>query len=63
MPRDPGKNKPARERIDLRADAALVARIRRQADRRQINMSAYVRQAVAAFLEKDEASDPGLTDR
>jgi hypothetical protein len=48
----------ARNRIDLRADPAWVARVERQAERLKINVSAYIRQATTKQLEADEASDP-----
>jgi hypothetical protein len=51
---------PARDRIDLRADPAWVARIERQAQRRGISVSAYLRQAGSLALEQDEATDPQL---
>ena len=59
-----GKKKPkpsaeaARDRIDLRADPAWVARIERQAERYGLTVSAYIRRAVSKELELDEQSDP-----
>ena len=58
-----GKTPPlARDRIDLRADPAWVARIERQAERFGINLSAYIREAVTIRLEADESTDPSLSD-
>lgn len=49
-----------RDRVDLRADPAWIARVERQATRKTIGLSAYIRQAVTAALEADEATDPTL---
>lgn len=49
---------PTRERIDLRADSALIARIRVQAERLGISLSDYIRMATTRQLERDEAGDP-----
>ena len=49
---------PARDRIDLRADPAWVARVERQAERLGITLTAYVKAAVSRALEADEATDP-----
>lgn len=49
----------ARDRIDLRADPAWVARVERQAERLGLGVSAYIRQATTLKLEADEATDPG----
>ena len=58
------KNDPpaSRDRVDLRADPAWVARLERQADRLGITITAYVKQAVSRALEADEATDPTLRD-
>jgi hypothetical protein len=53
-------NIPARDRIDLRADRAWVARIERQASRFSLTVSAYIKQATSQALERDEATDPQL---
>jgi hypothetical protein len=50
----------SRDRIDLRADPAWVARVERQAERLGITVTAYVKQATSRALEADEATDPGL---
>lgn len=47
-----------RDRIDLRCEAAWVARLTAQARRRGLTVSAYIRQAVTKELEADEATDP-----
>lgn len=47
-----------RDRIDLRAEPALVVRLRRQAERLGLNISAYLRLAAVERLERDEATDP-----
>ena len=52
----------ARDRIDLRADPAWVARIEKQAERFGLTVSAYIRQAVSRQLEQDEATDPQKDD-
>lgn len=44
-----------RERIDLRAPAEWIARVEAMADRWQMNVSAYIRQAVTRQLEREEA--------
>lgn len=59
------KNDPpadTRDRIDLRAERAWVARVERQAERFGVSLSAYIRQAVSKQLELDEATDPGAKD-
>ena len=53
---------PARDRIDLRAEPAWIARIEKQAARFGTNLSAYIREAVTIKLESDEQSDPSLSD-
>ena len=60
--RTPAPEEPpsSRGRVDLRADPAWIARVERQANRKTINLSAYIRQAVTAALEADEATDPEL---
>ena len=52
----PGR--PARDRIDLRADPKWVARVERQAARLGISVTAYIKQATSRALEADEATDP-----
>jgi predicted HicB family RNase H-like nuclease len=47
-----------RDRIDLRAEPELVARLKRQAKRLGISMSAYIRLAVTRQVEQDESNDP-----
>lgn len=49
---------PTRERIDLRADPAWIARVRRQAERLGISLSDYIRQATTRQLERDENTEP-----
>lgn len=53
------KRKPAepRDRIDIRASPQWIARVRRQADRYGISVSAYIKQAVSRQLEKDEPTE------
>ena len=53
---------PERDRIDLRAEPALVARARRQAVRLGISLSSYIRLAMVLKVEQDEATDPELAD-
>jgi hypothetical protein len=48
----------ARDRVDLRADPAWVARIERQAARLGQSVSSYIRLAVTLKLEADEANEP-----
>jgi hypothetical protein len=48
-----------RDRVELRADPAWLARVQRQADRLGVSVSAYIRQATTRQLEADEATDPG----
>ena len=55
---DPEPAPEARDRIDLRAEPAWVARVIRQAERLGISVSAYIRAAVSRQLEKDEATEP-----
>lgn len=50
------KTLPARDRIDLRADPAWVARVEVAAKRFAISVSAYIRQAVTERMERDEAT-------
>lgn len=58
------KKKPApRDRLDLRVDPDLVARIVAQAERFGLSVSAYVRQSVTEKLEEDEATDARLKGR
>lgn len=52
----------SRDRIDLRAERAWVARAERQAARFGVSLSAYIRQAVSRQLELDEATDPALKE-
>jgi len=58
----PGEPSAPRDRIDLRADPALVARLERQATRLGMSLSAYLRQAAIRQLEQDEATDPSLDE-
>lgn len=55
---NPPSQPSTRDRVDLRADPAWVARIERQAERLGISVSAYIRLATTKQLEADEASDP-----
>ncbi len=61
-----GKQKPApeppRDRIDLRAGPAWIARVQRQAERLGMSLSAYIRMATTERVEEDEATDPKLKD-
>jgi len=57
-PLSPRKTEQPRDRIDLRADPAWIARIQAQADRLGLGLSAYIRQAVTRQLEQDEAQAP-----
>lgn len=45
-------------RFDIRTDPEWLARVNRQADRQSLSAAAYIRQAVAEKLERDEATDP-----
>lgn len=56
-----GDTPPTRDRIDLRADPAWIARVERQAERRGITVSAYIKQAVSLAVEADEAREPGAS--
>jgi hypothetical protein len=47
-----------RDRLDLRAEPAWIARVAAQAERLGISVSAYVRQATSRQLERDEAEWP-----
>ena len=47
-----------RDRFDLRLDPEFRERIKRQADRMQLNMSAYIRRALALQVEQDESTEP-----
>lgn len=49
-----------RDRFDLRLDADLRARLKKQAKRKGLSMSAYARLAITTTLEADEATDPNL---
>jgi hypothetical protein len=49
-----------RERIDLRGDPDWIARIRAQAGRLGLGLSAYIRLAVTKQLERDEADEKDL---
>ena len=49
---------PPRERLDLRAEPEWIERVRFQAERLGLTLSAYIRQAVTRILEQDEASAP-----
>lgn len=59
---DPTPGELPRDRIDLRADPAWVARVERQAKRLGISLSAYIRQATTRQLTQDEADDPALEE-
>jgi hypothetical protein len=59
---DPDPPSEDRGRIDLRVDPELRARIKRQADRFNLGISAYLRQAAIERLERDEATDPDASD-
>ncbi len=52
-----------RDRIDLRADPELVARLRRQSARFGLAVSAYIRQAINKQLEADESTPPPARPR
>jgi len=52
-----------RDRLDLRIDPDLNARLASQAERFGVSVSAYVRQAAAERLERDEATDPRLKSK
>lgn len=52
-----------RDRLDLRAEPAWVARVRRQADRFGMSISAYIRAKTTEALERDEATDESLKPR
>jgi hypothetical protein len=52
-----------RDRLDLRAEPAWIARVRRQADRFGMSISAYIRAKTTEALEKDEATDEPLKGR
>ena len=47
-----------RDRIDLRVDPELYARVAKQAERFGVGISAYIRQATIARLELDESTAP-----
>lgn len=64
MPDDPAtgiavarQNSEPRDRIDLRADPEWVARLRHQAARFGLNISAYIREAVTQRIERDEQGE------
>ena len=59
-----GKSKPepSRDRVDLRIDPKIRERIERQCDRFGLDLSAYIRLAIVEKLERDEATDPELTE-
>jgi len=54
VPRKPSEN---RDRLDLRAEPAWIARVRRQAERFGMSVSAYIRIRTTEALERDEATD------
>jgi hypothetical protein len=56
------RRKTPRDRIDIRAEPAWVARIQAQADRRGMSISSYIRQAVTKEVEADEATQPRKTE-
>lgn len=49
-----------RDRLDLRAEPELIARVKTQAKRLGKGISAYIREATTRMVEADEANDPGL---
>lgn len=55
MPKKPAGN---RDRVDLRIEREIVNRIIDQANRKGLNISSYIRQAVISTLERDESEDP-----
>lgn len=59
MTPDPGQQ---RDRIDLRVDPDIRARIDKQSQRFNQAISAYIRQAIIERLERDEATDPADAD-
>ncbi len=50
----------SRDRVNVRIDPHLLARIEQQAERHGLSVSAYLRMAAAAAVEADEATDPDL---
>ena len=54
--KDPGQRK--ERRIELRAEELWAQRVERQAERFNLGLSAYIRQAIQERLERDEATDP-----
>ena len=51
---------PERDRFEFRGEPDWFARLRRQARRRGISVTAYIKQAASLQLEADEATDPQL---
>jgi len=53
------KKKPSEPnaRVELRVDPAWLERIQKQAERRAISVSAYIRQAASMQLQRDEAAE------
>lgn len=51
---------PQRDRVDMRAEPAWMARVERQAARLGISVTAYIKMATSRQLEIDEATDPEL---
>ena len=50
----PSEDQPVRDRVDLRAPPDWIARVERQAKRRGISLSAYIRQATSLMVDDDE---------
>ncbi len=44
--------------FQMRTTKEWLERVEKQAERRQIGVAAYIRQAVVACLEKDESTQP-----
>lgn len=53
---------PPRDRVSVKGDVEWIARVETQATRLQLNIPAYIRQAVTIKLEQDEASQPKAAD-
>lgn len=50
--------KTERERLDMRLDPDIRRRAEVQAERYQLSLSAYIRQALVARIERDEEEEP-----
>ena len=46
-----------RERVELRVDSAWLERVRKQAERLQMNLSTYIRMVVTERMEQDEEKE------